>query len=208
MSKKLKGKARAKARKMKQKQLSKFSVKNNKSQQHIETPIIQHFNSNEDMVNHILDEAKVHAQILLDTCSPSNVDISLFQKPALRTKELTRGGIKLHADIHIGGDTVKAIGNKYGKNLVSIVQIFTKAGSMLVCVTQDMIDDAGHNWNNETVIAKDDILNRTVAALRLNSGSSIIHSIATHIAYEETSPDAGDQYYEGIDSYALYRVWD
>ena len=202
---KLKGKAKAKARKMKQKKT--WTVSTNTSLPR-EWGTIQHFNSDKDMVNHIRDEAKVSAQTLLDTCNPSNVDISLFQKPALRTKELTRGGIKLYADIHIGGDMVKAIGNKHGHNFASIVQIFTKAGSMLVCCTQDMIDDAGHNWNNETILAQDDILNRTVAALRLNSGSSIIQNIATHIAYEETSPDAGDQYYKGIDAYALYRIWD
>ena len=79
---------------------------------------------------------------------------------------------------------------------------------MLLPMTQDVIDNAGHNYRNETVIAKNDTLNRAVAALRLNSNNPVIHHIAMHIAYEETGPDSGKPYYEGIDQLAIYRVWD
>ena len=161
-----------------------------------------------DYVKQVQDSMARAAQAVLDASSPMNVDFSLFDNPAIRTKELTIGGKKFNVHLHIDKEALAPMGEIYGKEFVAMFQIFNKAGSMLLPLTQQTIDDAGHDWRNETVIAKNDILNRAVAALRLNSNNPAIHDIATHIAYEETKPDSGKPYYEGIDQLAIYRVWD
>jgi len=145
---------------------------------------------------------------LLDACDQANIDMSMIDSPTLTTKQLTFGGSRVTAALHINNNAVKAISDHSGDKLVALWQLFTKKGSLMMGVKQDQLDDAGHNWNNETVISKDDVLNRTIAALRLNASSSVIGYIASHIAYETTKPESQTPYYEGVDSDALYRVWD
>ena len=183
--------ARAKARR---KTASQFAVKS--------------YNSMEDFHNEVLDSLTRSAQELVKQSNPANVDFSLFCKPAICTKELTLGGIKFTANLFLDKQALAPISRHYGKEFVAMFQIFNKGGSMLLPMTQMTIDEAGHNYCDETVIPLDDTLNRAVAALRLNSNSPVIHHIAMHIAYTETAPDSGKPYYEGINQLAIYRVWD
>lgn len=192
--------ARAKARKQ--------SAKNNDVMLLVTPSGTKTYDSMDDYRKEVLDGQNRGAQALLDASSPANFDFSLFDKPAIRTKELTISGRKFNVHLHTNKEVLAPLGQKYGKEFVAMFQIFNKAGSMLIPLTQQVIDNAGHNYRDETVIAKDDILNRAVAALRLNSNNPVIHDIAMHIAYEETKPDSGKPYYEGIDQLAIYRVWD
>ena len=169
---------------------------------------VKSFNSMDDYFNQVNDSLSRSAQELLKRSSPTNVDFSLFAEPAIRTKELTIGGVKFRVDLHLDQRALSGISKLYSKDFVAMFQIFSKAGSMLLPLTRESISDAGHNYRDETVIPEDDILNRAVAALRLNSNSPVIHHISMHIAYEETKPDSGKPYYEGIDMLAIYRVWD
>ena len=191
---------RAKARKQ--------SAKNNDVMLLVTPSGTKTYDSMDDYRKEVLDGQNRGAQALLDASSPANMDFSIVDKPAIRTKELTISGRKFNVHLHTNKKKLDLIGKKYGKEFVAMFQIFNKAGSMLIPLTQQVIDNAGHNYRDETVIAKDDILNRAVAALRLNSNNPVIHDIAMHIAYEETKPDSGKPYYEGIDQLAIYRVWD
>lgn len=166
------------------------------------------YNSFDDYRKEVLDGLAQSAQNVIDNSSPANVDFSLFDKPVIQTKELTIGGRKFNVHLHIGKEVLSPLSRLYNKDFVAMFQIFNKAGSMILPMSQETIDNAGHDYRNETVIAKDDILNRAVAALRLNSNSPTIHNIAMHIAYEETAPDSGKSYYKGIDTLAIYNVWD
>jgi hypothetical protein len=175
----------------------------------VHTPVgVKTYDSMDDYRNEVLDGLKRSAENLVKQSSASNVDFSLFCKPAIRTKELTIGGIKFRTCLYLDKEALAPLNRHYGKEFVAMFQIFHKGGSMLLPMTQMTLDDAGHNHRDEMVIAKDDILNRAVAALRLNSNAPVIHHIAMHIAYEETAPDSGKTYYEGIDTLAIYRVWD
>jgi hypothetical protein len=169
---------------------------------------VKAYNSFDDYRDEVLDSLSRDTKELLKRSSPTNVDFSLFAEPAIRTKELTIGGVKFRVDLHLDQRALSGISKLYSKDFVAMFQIFSKAGSMLLPLTRESISDAGHNYRNETVIPEDDILNRAVAALRLNSNSPVIHHISMHIAYEETKPDSGKPYYEGIDMLAIYRVWD
>ena len=166
------------------------------------------YNSYDDYRNEVLDSLSRDAQELLKRSSPGNVDFSLFAEPVIRTKELTIGGVKFNINLYLDSQALSPLSKMYNKDFVAMFQIFSKAGSMLLPLTRESISDAGHDYRDETVIPEDDILNRAVAALRINSNSPVIHNIAMHIAYEETKPDSGKSYYEGIDSLAIYNVWD
>jgi hypothetical protein len=192
--------ARAKARKQ--------SAKNNDVMTLITPSGTKTYDSMDDYRKEVLDGRNRAAQALLDASSPANMDFSIVDEPAIRTKELTYGGRKFNVHLHTNKKKLDLIGKKYGKEFVAMFQIFNKAGSMLLPMSQETIDNAGHDYRGDTVIAKDNILNRAVAALRLNSNNPVIHDIAMHIAYEETKPDSGKSYYEGIDQLAIYRVWD
>jgi len=165
------------------------------------------YKSGEDMFNDIRDQKKSSAQDLLERCG-MNVDFSLYGKPALVTKQLTIGGVNVNVHLHTDDDACLILSKKYNKTFLAMFQVFTKTGNVLIPITKEQIDDAGHNWCDEEVFAKDDILNRSVAALRIYNNDQYIHDIATHIAYEETSPDSGKDYYAGIDGAKLHRVWD
>lgn len=165
------------------------------------------YDSLDDFQNEVIDGLKRSAQELIRQSS-HNVDFSLFCEPAIRTRELTIGGVKFTTALFLDPKALAPISRHYGTEFVAMFQIFHKGGSMLLPMTQMTIDDAGNNYRDEEVIAKTDILNRAVAALRLNSNAPVIHHIAMHIAYEETAPDSGRPLYEGIDQLAIYRVWD
>ena len=169
---------------------------------------VKSFNSMDDYFNQVNDSLSRSAQELLKRSSPSNVDFSLFATPDITTKELTIGGVKFKVNLHLDSRALSGISKLYNKDFVALFQIFSKAGSMILPMTRQTISEAGHNYCDETVIPEDDILNRAVAALRLNSNSPLIHHIAMHIAYQETTPDSGKPYYKGINSLAIYRVWD
>ena len=159
-------------------------------------------------IDSVRETAAQDAQILLDKyCSPANVDFSIFSNPSLVTKQLTIGGRKMTVHIHTDAEKLKPMGDRYNKNFKALFQIFTKKGSALFPITAEEIADAGHDYKNEEVLAPDDVLNRAVAALRLNHQSPTLHSIATHIAYEEYAGN-GKQYYEGILGGKLHQVWD
>lgn len=160
-------------------------------------------------IDSMREQAAQDAQILLDKyCSPSNVDFSIFSDPALVTKQLTIGGRKMTVHLHTDAEKLKPMADRYNQTFKALFQIFTKKGSALFPITAEQIADAGHDYKNDEVLAPDDVLNRAVAALRLNYQSMTLHSIAKHIAYEETSPDSGKEYYEGIKGSKLYQVWD
>jgi hypothetical protein len=169
---------------------------------------VQSFSSMDEYFNQVDDSLSRSAQNLCKMSSPSNVDFSLFATPAITTKQLTVGGVNFNVNLHLDPQALSGISKLYNKDFVAMFQIFSKAGSMLLPITRESIGDAGHDYRDQTVIAEDDILNRAVAALRLNSDSPVIHHIAMHIAYEETKPESGKPYYKGIDSSAIYRVWD
>jgi hypothetical protein len=192
--------ARAKARKQ--------SAKNNDVMMLVTPSGTKTYDSFDDYRKEVLDGLALSAENLISKSSPVNVDFSLFDKPAIRTKELTIGGRKFNVHLHIGKEALSPLSRLYKKEFVAMFQIFNKAGSMILPMSQETIDLAGHDYRGDTVIDKDDILNRAVAALRLNSNSPAIHNIAMHIAYEETSPDSGKSYYTGINQLAIYNVWD
>ena len=166
------------------------------------------YDSMDDYRNEVLDGLKRSAENLVKQSNPANFDFALICEPAIRTKELTIGGVKFTTTLFLDKRALQPISSHYGKEFVAMFQIWSKGGSMLLPMTADVINNAGHNYCDETVIAKEDILNRAVAALRLNSNAPVIQHIAMHIAYEETAPDSGKPYYEGIDQLAIYRVWD
>ena len=168
---------------------------------------ISMYKSGEDMFNAIRDQKKSSAQDLLERCG-MNFDFSLCGKPALVTKQLTIGGVNVNVHLHTDANMLSSLGEKYNTTFLALFQVFTKTGNVLLPISKEQIDDAGHDWRGEEVFAKDDILNRSVAALRLYNNDQYVHDIATHIAYEETSPDSGKDYYAGIDGAKLHRVWD
>ena len=176
--------ARAKARKTKQKKDSISLI----SEMGVKT-----YDSLDEYRKEVLNGLQKSAQNILENSNPANIDFSLFDKPILRTKELTIGGVKFRVHLHTTKEALAPLGRLYNKEFVSMFQIFNKAGSMLLPMTQATLDDAGHNFRNERIIDKNDILNRSVAALRLNSNSPVIHNIASHIAYEETCPGVSTQ---------------
>ena len=163
--------------------------------------------SDQAMYDDIRSQVEQGAQELLDTCS-INFDFSLASKPVLITKKFNLVGTDVTVHLHTDKEFLKPVGDKYNAEFAALFQVFTKKGSRLVPITQQQLDDAGHDYTGETVIDKDDVLNRAVAALRLNATSQWMHNVAMHIAYEETAPDSGKEYYEGIDTYKIYRVWD
>ena len=162
----------------------------------------------DDFQQQVRDSLARSAQELVNQSSPANFDFSLICESAIRTKELTLGGIKFTTCLFLDKRALGPISRHYGKDFVAMFQIWHKGGSMLLPMTQMTIDDAGNNYCDEQVIAKTDTLNRAVAALRLNSNSPVIHHIAMHIAYTETKPNSGKPLYPGIDQLAIYRVWD
>jgi len=166
------------------------------------------YNSMEDYQNMVQNSLKLGAEYLVEQSSPTNVDFSLFCKPALKTKQITEGGVNFRVNLFTDADALAPLCRHENKDFVALFQIFNKGGSMLLPFTRDQIADSGHNWRDEIVIDADDILNRSVAALRLNSQNPVIHHIAMHIAYTETSEGSGKSYYDGIDQLKLYRVWD
>jgi hypothetical protein len=111
-------------------------------------------------------------------------------------------------------DTLAHFNDAKSGKFVSLVQIFIcephfkTQKSVILTFTGETLAQAGHNWRGEIVIDEQDILNRTVAALRLCSPESVLHIIATHIAYETVSRKSKKAYYKGIDGTALHSVWD
>ena len=166
------------------------------------------YDSMEDYQTMVQNSLKQGAEYLVEQSSPANVDFSLFSEPALKTKQITEGGVNFNVNLFTDSDALGPLSRNENEDFVAMFQIFNKGGSMLIPFTRDQIADSGHNYRDETVIDADDILNRAVAALRLNSQNPVIHHIAMHIAYEETSAGSGKPYYDGIDQLAIYRVWD
>jgi hypothetical protein len=166
------------------------------------------YDSMDDYKSMVQNSLKLGAKNIVERSSPVNIDFSLFSKPDITTKRITEGGVNFNVNLFTDSDALAPLSRMNNKDFVAMFQIFNKGGSMLLPFTRDQISDSGHNWRDETVIDPDDILNRAVAALRLNSQNPVIHHIAMHIAYEETSPGSGKPYYKGIDQLAIYRVWD
>ena len=164
------------------------------------------FNSMEDFFAAQEKEAAASAQNILNECRVANVDFSVIDEPVLKTKRLNYGGVQFKAHIHTNEDALRGVSQYHQEHFVSLVQVFTKAGSIISVFTKEQIANSGHNWANETQISHDDILNRTVAAVGLTAHEQGILQIAKHIAFETDSN--GKQYYDGIDGRALHRVWD
>ena len=158
--------------------------------------------------------AQHSVQKLLSQASASLPDFSIFYHPALETKEIDIEGVKVTAHVHIDKYALKYFNSYRSKKHVSLVQIFMRElnigvqKSVFLAYPEATLSQAGRNWRGETTINDQDLLNRTVAALRLSNSEAVLHQIASHIAYETISDGSNEPYYKGIDSKALYKVWD
>lgn len=168
----------------------------------------------EDFISEQKLIAKRSAQKLLSHCSASLDEWSNIFDPALETKELDIEGIKVTAHVHIDKYSLAYYNAQRSDKLGSLVQIFMRElnigvrKSVFLAYPEDTLAQAGCNWRGETMIKDHDLLNRTVAALRLSNREPVLHLIASHIAYETVSDSCEKPYYKGIDSKALRRVWD
>lgn len=168
----------------------------------------------EDFVSEQKLIAKRSAQKLLSHCSASLGELSIIYEPALETKEIDIEGIKVTAHVHIDKYALEYYNAQRSDKLGSLVQIFMRElnigvqKSVILAYPQETLSQAGCNWRGETMINDDDLLNRTVAALRLSNREPVLHLIATHIAYETVSVRSNKPYYKGIDATALHSVWD
>ena len=158
--------------------------------------------------------AKSSVQKLLSQCSASLTDFSIFYHPALETKEIDIEGFKVTAHVHIDKCALKYFNTYSSKKHVSLVQIFMRElnigvqKSVFLAYPEATLAQAGLNWCGKTMINDQDLLNRTVAALRLSNREAVLHQIACHIADETISDGSNEPYYKGIDGKALYKVCD
>lgn len=166
------------------------------------------FQSFDDLRKQVQDADARGAQAIVEMSSPTNIDFTLIADPVIRTKKITVGGVNFNVNLFTDAAALAPFARKYDKEFLAMFQVWNKGGSMLLPLTRESIADAGNDWRGEAVIRPDDVLNRAIAALRLNSNNPAIHQIAMHIAYTETRPDSGKALYDGVDTLAIYRVWD
>jgi hypothetical protein len=96
----------------------------------------------------------------------------------------------------------KAIAKRNGQGVpVLMLQIWKGYANVMIGVTQAQLDDAGRNWEGKDLLAKTDLLNRGISALRLMN-DAFINTVLLDQIYHKASKA------QGIDAGTLLQIWD
>jgi hypothetical protein len=148
-------------------------------------------NDMDQFINSVQEQLKREAVQLISVMSPANIDLTLLDSATFSSKKHNQGGKQFEVQIHCKNKAVKAISNHMKKDLVSVVQVWNGYSSVMIVYTEDQINDACFNYRGERRIKEDDLLSATVAAMRLNAKSAVMHHLAMHCAYDYKQMDAG-----------------
>ena len=100
------------------------------------------------------------------------------------------------------GGVGERIAEKNGNTLyIVMLQIWKGSKNVMFGITQEEIDDAGFNWERKDLLAKDDLINRGISALRLKE-----HPIITPIIMNQYMHKRSRE--QNVDGATLHRVWD
>ena len=100
------------------------------------------------------------------------------------------------------GGVGERIAEKNGNTLyIVMLQIWKGSKNVMFGITQEEIDDAGFNWERKDLLAKDDLINRGISALRLKE-----HPIIAPIIIDQYMHKRSRE--QDVDGATLHRVWD
>lgn len=152
----------------------------------------------DDYYQQVDDSLTRGANELVSHMNPTNVDLSLLDKPTFTSKQYTVGGKKFTIYIHTNNKAVDAIARHSGRDLGSVIQIWQGSQSLIMPMRKDVLENARLNYMSQNRIKAEDTLSQSVAALRLNSNNPAVHHIAMFLAYEHKDFDAS----------GIHAVWD
>jgi hypothetical protein len=139
----------------------------------------------------------------------NNFDMTLIAPAVANLFNVEYEGMELGVDLHTDSKVLSSI--KSEKPMVALLQVWDEKTlkSIMIGFTQEMIDDAGHDYYNQQVLAQDDLLNRAIAAIRLvHDGHPLLTHVAMCLAYGAPKDDQEPTPLPGVKSSAIRRIWD
>jgi len=165
------------------------------------------FDSGDEMQQYfeeLREQNKKEAVAVVNSMNPSNIDMTILEKPDYESKHHNVNGKKFQMNMWCGEDKkpVKVLSQKpmiSGKTrkLMSVVQLWSGYKSVLLCMTKNEMEDARKDWRGDKVIPKNDLISQTLSYLGLNSRSNTQLYFCKEVASED---------YDGFSN--VWSVWD